>query len=262
MATRPRRVGRTSGRSISGGRCRIRESRQGRKPLAIVQTILTFGKIRLLLDRQTCSDYRSTRRDRFVSTSRVAIPTDCDRLSRLVLSPGAASMGSNRRTFHMADERIRRQIAFLAAQMMYHRTETEYFTAKRKAARQLGVEYRYRPADLPSNKEIRDQIQAMARMHEGPKRLENLRDMRVDALRLMRLLARFRPRLDRQRPHRARPQGVGHRHPHFLRQPGARDRHARRAGHSSTTSSTSESSSTVKSGRSRTSTCTTPTISS
>ena len=63
----------------------------------------------------------------------------------------------------MADERIRRQIAFLAAQMMYHRTESEYFTAKRKAARQLGVEYRYRPGDLPSNKEIRDQIQAMAR---------------------------------------------------------------------------------------------------
>ena len=37
----------------------------------------------------------------------------------------------------MADDRIRRQIAFLAAQMMYHRTETEYFTAKRKAARSL-----------------------------------------------------------------------------------------------------------------------------
>jgi hypothetical protein len=95
----------------------------------------------------------------------------------------------------MADERIRRQIAFLAAQMMYCRSETEYFTAKRKAARQLGVEYRHRPGDLPSNKEIRDQIQAMARMHEGPKRLENLRDMRLDALRFMRLLARFRPRL-------------------------------------------------------------------
>jgi hypothetical protein len=71
----------------------------------------------------------------------------------------------------MADERLRRQIAFLAAQMMYNRSESEYFTAKRKAARQLGVEYRYRPADLPSNREIRDQIQAMARMHEGPKRL-------------------------------------------------------------------------------------------
>ena len=95
----------------------------------------------------------------------------------------------------MADERIRRQLAFLAAQMMYLRTETEYFTAKRKAAKQLGVEYRHRPGDLPSNKEIRDQIQAMARIHEGPKRLEHLRDMRFGALRLMRLLARFRPRL-------------------------------------------------------------------
>ena len=95
----------------------------------------------------------------------------------------------------MADERIRRQLAFLAAQMMYLRTETEYFTAKRKAAKQLGVEYRHRPGDLPSNKEIRDQIQAMARIHEGPKRLEHLRDMRLDALRMMRLLARFRPRL-------------------------------------------------------------------
>ena len=95
----------------------------------------------------------------------------------------------------MADERIRRQIAFLAAQMMYRRTESEYFTAKRKAAKQLGVEYRHRPSDLPSNKEIRDQIQAMAQMHEGPRRLEHLRDMRLDALRVMRLLARFRPRL-------------------------------------------------------------------
>jgi predicted nucleotidyltransferase len=94
----------------------------------------------------------------------------------------------------MPDERIRRQLAFLAAQMMYHRTETEYFTAKRKAAKQLGVEYRHRPGDLPSNKEIRDQIQAMARVHEGSKRLETLREMRLDALRLMRKLARFRPR--------------------------------------------------------------------
>ena len=95
----------------------------------------------------------------------------------------------------MPDERIRRQIAFLAAQLMYQRTETEYFTAKRKAARQLGVEYRFRPADLPTNREIRDQIQAMARMHEGPNRRARLRDMRVEALRMMRKLTRFRPRL-------------------------------------------------------------------
>ena len=44
----------------------------------------------------------------------------------------------------MADERIRRQIAIIAARLMYAREESEYFTAKRKAARRLGVEYRFR----------------------------------------------------------------------------------------------------------------------
>ncbi len=78
---------------------------------------------------------------------------------------------------------------------MYERTESEYFTAKRKAARQMGVEYRYRPRDLPSNAEIRNQIQGLACLYEGEKRHANLREMRLEALRMMRLLARYRPRL-------------------------------------------------------------------
>ena len=57
----------------------------------------------------------------------------------------------------MADERIRRQIAFLAAQMMYQRTESEYFTAKRKAAKRL-CRQQLKPADLPSNAEIRERM--------------------------------------------------------------------------------------------------------
>ena len=64
----------------------------------------------------------------------------------------------------MADARIRRQIALMAARLMYEREESEYFTAKRKAARRLGVEYRFRPKDLPSNREIRDQIRARLEM--------------------------------------------------------------------------------------------------
>ncbi len=95
----------------------------------------------------------------------------------------------------MANARIRQQIAFEAARLMYQRVETEYYTAKRKAARLLRVEHRFKPGDLPSNQEIRDQIQAFARMQEGEKRKENLRAMRVEALRLMRKLVRFRPRL-------------------------------------------------------------------
>ena len=95
----------------------------------------------------------------------------------------------------MADARVRRQIALLAARLMYTREEKEYFTAKRKAARQLGVDHRYRPGDLPSNAEIRDQVQALAQLYEGEKRHENIRQMRLEALRMMRLLAAFRPRI-------------------------------------------------------------------
>jgi predicted nucleotidyltransferase len=95
----------------------------------------------------------------------------------------------------MADVRVRGQIALLAARMMYSREESEYFTAKRKAARQLGVEYRFHPGDLPSNAEIRDQIATLANLYEGDRRQDNLLDMRLEALRLMRLLDAFHPRL-------------------------------------------------------------------
>jgi hypothetical protein len=48
---------------------------------------------------------------------------------------------------------------------------------------------------LPSNAEIRDQIQAFARVFEGEQRTSNLQAMRIAALRMMRLLAPLRPRL-------------------------------------------------------------------
>jgi hypothetical protein len=95
----------------------------------------------------------------------------------------------------MADERIRRQIALIAARLMYDREESEYFTAKRKAARQLGVEYRFRPKDLPSNAEIREHVQALAQCYEGDGRTDRLRAMRLAALRMLRRLSAFRPRL-------------------------------------------------------------------
>lgn len=94
----------------------------------------------------------------------------------------------------MADAKLRHAIAFEAARLMYDRTESEYFTAKQKAAKRLcrGV---VKPSDLPSNAEIRELVQTFARLHEGDKRTENLRDMRLHALRVMRMLCRFRPRL-------------------------------------------------------------------
>jgi len=95
----------------------------------------------------------------------------------------------------MPDPRVREQIARLAAQLMYDRSESEYFTAKRKAAKQLGLDCRYRPKDLPSNREIRDHVQMLACLHEGETRHEHLKAMRLDALNLMRKLHRFHPAL-------------------------------------------------------------------
>jgi len=94
----------------------------------------------------------------------------------------------------MSDAKLRQAIALEAARLMYERVESEYFTAKRKAAKRLcrrGV----KPEDLPSNAEIREQIQFFARIHEGERRTQHLREMRLEALRLMRLLRAFRPRL-------------------------------------------------------------------
>jgi hypothetical protein len=89
---------------------------------------------------------------------------------------------------------MRRRVAWEAARLMYTREESEYFRAKMKAARRI-YSGDPKPGDLPSNREIRDQIQAMARLHEGERRAEKLREMRVEALRMMRILRPFRPRL-------------------------------------------------------------------
>jgi predicted nucleotidyltransferase len=94
----------------------------------------------------------------------------------------------------MADAKLRRAIAFEAARLMYARSESEYFTAKRKAAQRV-CRGSVKPSDLPSNAEIRDLIQVFARTHEGEGRTANLKEMRLAALGLMRRLRRFRPRL-------------------------------------------------------------------
>ena len=95
----------------------------------------------------------------------------------------------------MADKKIRKRIAIQSARMMYDRTESEYYTAKRKAARQFGIDPRHHPRDLPSNREIRDQIELLTALNEGDMRFANLREMRLMALKMMWRLESFRPRL-------------------------------------------------------------------
>jgi hypothetical protein len=94
----------------------------------------------------------------------------------------------------MKQSKLRRQICYEAARAMYYRQESEYYRAKQKAAKRICKGW-VKPADLPSNAEIRDEIQALARLHEGESRNDNLLQMRLVALRTMRLLARFKPKL-------------------------------------------------------------------
>jgi hypothetical protein len=94
----------------------------------------------------------------------------------------------------MSDEKLRRGIIVEAARLMYSRSETEYFRAKLKAARRLCRGW-LKPSELPSNAEIRDEIQRMANLFEGNSRFERLREMRIEALRFMRLLSHCRPKI-------------------------------------------------------------------
>jgi hypothetical protein len=93
----------------------------------------------------------------------------------------------------MSDDRVRREIALRAANLMYTRDEAEYYTAKRKAARQVVGSDRVR--DLPSNAEIREQVPVLANLVEGDRRFRELQAMRIEALRFLRLLRPWRPRL-------------------------------------------------------------------
>ena len=46
------------------------------------------------------------------------------------------------------NSKLRKNIALEAAKLMYDEVETEYFTAKRKAAKRRGVDYGYNLSDL------------------------------------------------------------------------------------------------------------------
>ena len=94
----------------------------------------------------------------------------------------------------MEPNKLRRGIAHEAARLLYFREESEYYRAKQKAARRLCQGW-VKPADLPTNSEIRDLVQSFARVHEGQTRLDALLDMRLTGLRMMRRLAKFSPRI-------------------------------------------------------------------
>ncbi|MFO0590422.1 MAG: nucleotidyltransferase domain-containing protein [Polyangiaceae bacterium] len=95
---------------------------------------------------------------------------------------------------------LRTRVAVEAARLMYEEGVKQYFTAKRMAARRLlgraeGDKTRYRPADLPSNGEIREALLRLSDLAEGSRRTRRLFAMRVIALEVMNSMLPFEPRL-------------------------------------------------------------------
>ncbi len=95
----------------------------------------------------------------------------------------------------MSETKLRRQIAWEAARLMYSREVVEYYNAKQKAARRIHKGW-VKPADLPTNAEIRDQVQLLARLHEGAQpQHQRLLEMRLRSVWWLKQLAEFHPRL-------------------------------------------------------------------
>jgi len=92
--------------------------------------------------------------------------------------------------------KLRRQIAFEAARLMFSRQESEYYQAKQKAARRT-VRGWVKPSDLPSNAEIRQQVQVLSRLHEPDvdAKQTRLAAMRIRALWWLQQLDGFHPKL-------------------------------------------------------------------
>ena len=84
---------------------------------------------------------------------------------------------------------LRRMVAREAAFLIYTSQEKEYKQAKIRAAETLGVRI------LPSNREIAEELDAIATELEGRERLKRLVRMRREALEIMQCLKAFKPRL-------------------------------------------------------------------
>jgi predicted nucleotidyltransferase len=87
------------------------------------------------------------------------------------------------------DSDLRCKIAREAATLLYFGAENEYKQAKVKAAKTFGVHF------LPSNFEVAIELDKIAEENEGPARKERLIQMRKEALKTMKILKEYGPRL-------------------------------------------------------------------
>lgn len=83
----------------------------------------------------------------------------------------------------------RKKVAREAATLLYSGAEKEFKQAKLKAAKTFGLHY------MPTNFEVAMELDAIAEEREGPARQERLVQMRMEALRIMKILSSYHPLL-------------------------------------------------------------------
>lgn len=88
---------------------------------------------------------------------------------------------------------LRELIAFEAARLLHSGQETDYPRAKRRAVRSIG--YRFRPRELPSNREVRLQLRRIIEVEAAHIPDFQRRALLLEAARVMRRLKQFSPRL-------------------------------------------------------------------
>lgn len=89
-------------------------------------------------------------------------------------------------------QHTRLRIAQMAAQLMAEHGIKDHSLAKRKAARQLGVEA---ANGLPSNDEVDEELRAYVALFEPDSHVRNLHELRCQAVEVMASLASFQPTL-------------------------------------------------------------------
>ena len=87
---------------------------------------------------------------------------------------------------------MRQRIAMEAARLMAEHGISDYYTAKRKAAHQLGAPD---TQNMPRNEEVEQALGAYHRLFQSELQPRRLRELREVALQAMRLLEPFQPRL-------------------------------------------------------------------
>lgn len=91
-----------------------------------------------------------------------------------------------------SNTQARRSIASLAARMIAEDGIDDYGRAKRKAARSLGMG---EEEALPTNDEVEAELRTYQSLYQEDEQPERLRELRQVALKVMELLAEFRPYL-------------------------------------------------------------------